>query len=224
MRISLFVLRAASAFALLPGAAALSSHAQTFAAITGTTPVFTGDLPDRVASALPSKHKKTDAPLMYARIRNGVYSVDGMVGKVRLNYDVKAASYLYLFVPGVGTALVSLSPASGAVSVPAAYHEGQLTVRVADHTLNVTGIESLVNDRGAEPAVLFVSLDRGAWKLGRTPMVGYGGATQAPFEWPGALPMTAAAAGAEADEAAAPVPASLLPRRVGYSVPQNGTR
>ena len=223
MRISPLVLRAASLFIVLPHAVAFSSQGQTFSAITGTTPVFTGDLADRVPSALPSHHKKTDAPLMYARIRDGVYSVDGMVGKVRLNYDVKAASYLYLFMPGVGTALVSLSPSSGAVSVPAAYHEGQLTVHIADHTLNVTGIESLVNDRGGEPAALFVSLDRSAWKLGRTPMVGYGRTAEAPFEWPDASAMPVVA-GAAADEAPAPVPASLLPRRAVYRVPQIGTR
>ncbi len=223
MRLSLLFLRAASLLVVLPAGAALSSQGQTFSAITGTTPVFTGDLANRVPSALPPHHKKTDAPLMYARIRDGVYSVDGMVGKVRLNYDVKAASYLYLFMPGVGTALVSLAPSADAVSVPAAYHEGQLTVHVADHTFNVTGIESLVNDRGAVPGTLFVSLDRSAWKLGRTPMLGYGSTVRAPFEWPGVSPVTAVA-GAEADESAAPVPANLLPQRVGYRVPPNGTR
>lgn len=223
MRLSFSALRIAPLFVSLLGAGGPTSEGQTFSAITGTSPTFAGDLADRVPSALPSHHKKTDAPLMYARIRDGVYSVDGMVGKVRLNYDVKAASYLYLFMPGVGTALVSLSPSSGAVSVAAAYHEGQLTVRVADHTLNVTGIESLVNDRGGEPAVLFVSLDRSAWKLGRTPMVGYGRTAQAPFEWPDASPLPVMA-GAAADEAPAPVPASLLPRHAVYRVPQSGTR
>lgn len=221
MRLSSFALRSASLFPLLPGIVALSLQAQTFPATTGTTAVFTGDVPDRIPSALPAHHKKTDAPLMYARVRDGVYSVDGMVGKVRLNYDVKAASYIYLFMPGVGTALVALAPSPDAVSVPAAYHDGQLTVRVADHIFNLTGIESLVNDRGKEPASLFVTLNREAWRLSRRPMVGFGTARQAPYEWPGALPVLAAA---DAEEAPVPMPVSLLPRPATYPVAASGTK
>ncbi len=220
MRISSLLLCAASLFMVLPKAAFLQAHAQTFPAATGEAAVFSNNVPDRVSSALPSHHTKTNAPLMYARIRDGVYSVDGLVGKVRLNYDVKAASYFYLFMPGVGTALVSLAPSADAVSMPAAYHDGQLTVRVADHVFNVTGIESLVNDRGKEPAGMFVTLNRNAWKLGRTPMIGFGTAVQAPYEWPGALP-TPAVTAAEADDAHLPVPASLLPRPGAYRVTAN---
>lgn len=222
MRLSSFAVRSASLFLLLPGAAVLPAYAQTFAAVTGTTPIFAGDVPDRIPSALPAHHKKTDLPLMYARVRDGVYSVDGLVGKVRLNYDVKAANYLYLFVPGVGTALVSLAPSADAVWMPAAYRNGQLTLRVAEHTLNLTGIESLVNDRGKEPASLYVRLDRSAWRLGRTPMVGFGTTTQAPYEWPGAL--AAPAVAADNDAAPVPVPTSLLPRPVAYQVTSNETR
>ncbi len=223
MRISSLLLRAASLLVVLPGAAFLQSHAQTFPAATGEAAVFSSDVPDRIPSALPSHHPRTDMPLMYARIRDGVYSVDGMVGKVRLNYDVNAASYFYLFMPGVGTALVSLAPSLDTVSVPAAYHDGQLTVRVAEHTFNVTGIESLVNERGKEPATIFVTLNRSAWRLGRTPMLGFGTAVQAPYEWPGALP-TPAVAAAAADEAHLPVPASLLPRPGAYQVTANGKK
>ena len=223
MRISSLLLCTASLFVVLPGAAFLQAHAQTFPAATGGAAVFSSDVLNRAPSALPSHHTKTEAPLMYARIRDGIYSVDGLVGKVRLNYDVKAASYFYLFMPGVGTALVSLAPSADAVSMPAAYHNGQLTVRVADHTFNVTGIESLVNDRGKEPAGMFVTLNRNAWRLGRTPRIGFGTATQAPYEWPGVLPTPAAAATA-ADEAHLPVPASLLPRPEAYQMTANEKR
>lgn len=221
MRLSFSALWSASLLVLLPGTA-FTSYAQTFPAATGGPAVFSTDVPDRVASALPAHHKKTDAPLMYARIRDGVYSVDGMVGKVRLNYDVKAARYFYLFMPGVGTALVSLAPSGDAVSVPAAYKDGQLTVRVAEHTFNVTGIESLVNDQGKEPATLFVTLNRNAWRLSRTPMVGFGTAMQAPYQWPGVLPASAVAA-ADSDEGTLPVPASLLPRPAALHEAANGT-
>lgn len=221
MRFSSFAFRAAALLAFLPGSAVVPSQAQTFPAATGGAATFSSDLAARIPSPLPPHHTKTDAPLMYARIREGVYSVDGMVGKVRLNYDVKAASYIYLFMPGVGTALVALAPSPDAVSVPAAYHDGQLTVRVADHIFNLTGIESLVNDRGKEPASLFVTLNREAWRLSRRPMVGFGTARQAPYEWPGALPVLAAA---DAEEAPVPMPVSLLPRPATYPVAASGTK
>ncbi len=222
MRVSLSFVCAALLSVLLPGGVALRAEAQTFSAIRGIAPVFAGDFTDRAPGALPPHHEKTAAPLMYARIRDGVYSIDGLVGKVRLNYDVKAAGYLYLFMPGVGTALVSVAPSADAVSVPAAYDDGQLTVHIADHTINVTGIQSLVTDDGKEPAVLFVSLDRSAWKLSRTPMLGYGSSVEAPYQWPGTLPV-ARPAMVGTEEAPVRVPASLLPRPLAYS-PQSGTR
>lgn len=221
MRLSSFACCAAALFIFLPGSAFLPSHAQTFPAATGEAAVFSSNLPNRIPSALPPHHTRTDAPLIYARVRDGVYSVDGMVGKVRLNYDVKAASYFYLFMPGVGTALVSLAPSTDAVSVPAAYHDGQLTVRVAGHTFNLTGIESLVNDSGKEPAALYVTLNREAWRLSRRPMVGFGNAVQAPYEWPGALPTPPTT---DAKEMPAPVPSNLLPRPTTYPVAANGMR
>lgn len=217
MRLSGAFLRSTSLLALLSGSITLAASAQSFAAAAGTSPALTGDIPLSVPSALPPHHKKTDAPLIYARVRDGIYSVDGMVGKVQLNYDVKAANYLYLFVPGVGTALVSLAPSHDSISVPAAYHDSELTFRVAGHTLNLTGVESLVNDKGKTPTALYVQLDRESWKLNRTPMIGFGNTAMAPYQWPGALPEQLSA---QPDEAAAPAPPkSLLPRTVAYRVP-----
>lgn len=223
MRFSSVSLRSAALLSLLSGSLCLSLPAQTFAAATGTTPIYTGDIPPSVPSALPAHHRKTDAPLIYARVRNGIYSVDGMVGKVQLNYDVKGANYLYLFVPGVGTALVSLAPSTDAVSVPAAYHDGELTLRIGDHTLNLTGVESLVNDNGKTPAKVFVLLDRESWKLNHTPMLGFGMTAKAPYEWPGALPQQADA-DPQPEVVRLPVPVSLLPRKVSYQVPAAALR
>ncbi len=191
--------------------------AQTFAAGTSARPELGGDVPVRVPSALPSHHKKTDAPLLYARVREGIYSVDGMVGKVKLNYDVRGASYLYFFVPGLGTAVVSLEPSGEGVPEPGAYHDGELTMRAGEHTLNLTGVESLVDDKGKQPGRVYVRLDRSSWRLSRAPMLGFGTVSQAPYEWPGALPSQTAATGT--GEATLPVPPNLLPRKVAYQAP-----
>ena len=67
-----------------------------------------------------------------------------------------------------------------------------------------------MDDRGKEPSALYVRLDRGSWRLARTPTVGFGSAVLAPYEWPGALPP--AASTAQTDAPSLPVPASLLPR------------
>ena len=40
----------------------------------------------------------------------GCLTIDGMVAKVQLNYDIERTGYMYFFVPGVGTAVVSMSP------------------------------------------------------------------------------------------------------------------
>lgn len=223
MRLSCVSLRSASLLAALAAAASLSLPAQTFAAASGTTPVLGGDFTPSVPSALPSHHRKSDAPLIYARVRNGIYSVDGMVGKVQLNYDIKGANFLYLFVPGVGTALVSLEPATDAISVPAACHDSELTLHIDGHRLNLTGVESLVNDKGKEPANVYVRLDPESWKLNRTPMVGFGMTAAAPYEWPGALPAQAVTAHT-VETAPLPVPVSLLPRTVAYQVPATALR
>ena len=211
-----FVLLAVLAFVVAPLCRA--SIAQTVAAPTGTLPVLRHGIPERIPSTLPLHLKKTDLPLMYARLRDGVYSVDGRVGKVQLNYDVRAAGYLYLFVPGVGTALLSLAPSPDAVSMPAAYKDGELTVRAGDHTLNLTGVESLVDDRGKPPTKLYVRLDRGSWGLSRTPMVGFGTVNDAPYEWPEAQRPESA------EDSPLPVPASLLPRKLAFQVPAAAPR
>ena len=139
------------------------------------------------------------------------------MGKVKLNYDVRGVRYLYFFVPGLGTAVVSLEPSVEGISEQGIYQDGELTVRVGEHTLNLTGVESLVNDKGKQPAHLYVRLDRNSWRLSRSPMLGFGAAAQSPYEWPGALAVQPSPE--DAGQVSLPVPPSLLPRKVAYQVP-----
>src|ERR1700723_452370 len=47
-------------------------------------------------------------------ITRGTLTVDGMTGKAALNYEIKDLKYIYFFVPGIGTTVVSNSPFPGA--------------------------------------------------------------------------------------------------------------
>ena len=204
---SLSALRSLSAVALTCGLSALASPAQTFSARVGTTPapmIVADSTAGRVT--VPGHNRRTEEKLIYARVRDGVYTVDGMVAKIRLNYDVHGFRYMYLFVPGVGTAVVSVTPNADALTTPATLQGDALTFSADGHRFSLTGV-SLASDRGQAPAHLYVRLDRSAWRLSRTAMVGFGDRAELPYQWPGALPTEQA----EESQSVPPVPASLLP-------------
>jgi len=209
MRIPSSLLRPAAAVAVFGSLAPLSFHAQTLAAVTGTEAVITATPEAHHRVNVPGHHKKADETLLYGQVRNGVYTVDGMVAKVQLNYDVNGANFLYLFVPGVGTAIVSTAADPDAVVTQAKLQDDQLSFTVGDHHFNLTGI-TLASNRGTAPAHLYVKLDRAAWRLNRQPMVGFGTVAALPYAWPAALP-PANSAQAEEPQIAPPVPSSLLP-------------
>ena len=192
----------------------ISMGAQTFSATTGTEAVITITPAPRAATVnVPGHRRSAEEKLLFGRVRDGVYTVDGMVAKVQLNYDFNGVGFLYLFVPGVGTAVISAAPAHDAVTTEAALKDGELFFTVGEHTFKLTGV-ALASDRGTVPAHLYARLDRGAWKLGRQPMVGFGNLAAMPYQWPGALP-AAPAAHTEETEVIPPVPASLLPSTTG---------
>ncbi len=202
------VARSVAALATALSLSSLAASAQTFSAnVTARAPAMI--VADNSAGhvSVPGHHHDAQERLIYARVRDGVYTVDGMVAKIRLNYDVQGANYMYLFVPGVGTALVSVAPEADAVVAPASLHDDELTFSLDGHRFNLTGV-ALESDKGQPPAHLYVRLDRSAWRLSRMPMVGFGNRAALPYEWPGALHQEQA----QDDQTAPPVPSSLLPR------------
>lgn len=203
---STLIRSAAVAFALCGLAAPVSLSAQAFAANAVTEAPSLPSVDH--SSQAPWHHRKTEDKLIYGHVREGVYTVDGMVAKVQLNYNVDGANYLYMFVPGVGTAVISTTADQDGVSHEAALRGDELSFMVDGHHFNLTGV-ALANNKGQAPAHLFVRLDRSAWRLNRQPMVGFGNLAELPYEWPGALPP--AAAQVEESRAVPPVPASLLP-------------
>ena len=175
--------------------ALIGGSAQCFAAAAGT-----GALP------VPAHHAAAEESRMTARVRDGVYTVDGMVAKVKLNYDVQDSSFVYLFVPGLGTAVVSATPAPDAMVTPVALQDDELNFVVGGHHFDLTGV-NLASDKGTVLTHLYVHLDRSAWRLSRLPMIGFGNRAAMPYEWPGALPPESA----EETQALPPIPANLLP-------------
>lgn len=206
-----FLFAHSAAFVLAMGfPATLRMAAQTFAATTGAEAVITATPAPRAATVnVPGHRRSADEQLLFGRVRDGVYTVDGMVAKVKLNYDMAGVRFLTMFVPGMGTAVISATPPPDAVVSQAALKDGELTFTAGEHRFKLTGI-ALASNRGTVPAHLYARLDRSAWQLGRQPMVGFGNLGAMPYQWPGALPATAAAH-TEETEVSPPVPASLLP-------------
>ena len=190
------------------GLICLGALAQTFAAaVRGPSRAMVVASSGSQFSAPGHAHKSSER-LIYGRLRNGMFTVDGMVAKVRLNYDVKGSTYMYLFVPGVGTAIISMAPDGTALFSPATLHTNELTFDMDGHNFNLSGV-SLAGKEGQPPAHMYVRMDHMAWHLSRTAMVGFGNRAERPYEWPGALPTQSAE---EESLAVPPVPASLLPK------------
>jgi hypothetical protein len=132
--------------------------------------------------------------LISADIRDGMLEVDGMVAKVHLNYDIKHVGYLYFYVPGVGTAIVTRMPMSGAVRVKDAFRGSNLAFSVGGHSFQLSSEADLLSDSEnnekaekkdkGEKEDAYVWLDTKTTVLDRNPMMGFGNTTEAPYVWP----------------------------------------
>ncbi len=187
--------------------------AQTFAANTGTDPAVMATPATKTKLVAPGRHRSLEQNKLYGRVRNGAYTVDGMVAKLKLNYDIDGVNHLYFFVPGVGTAVLSAVAPTDEVANEAELHGNDLSFIAGDHRFKVTGI-ALAGIKGSAPEHLFVRLDRAAWQLGRQPMLGFGDAAEMPYTWPGSLAAPTAPAPAEESRLAPPLPPALLPSPV----------
>jgi len=195
------------ALAIFTCAGATTLNAQAFAS-SGTTAGSTTPISNKPATAWHDTQLPEDK-LINADVRDGVLVVDGLVGKVHLNYTIKHAGYLYFYVPGVGTAVVSRVQMGSAEKVKDAFHGNTLTFNVDGHSFELTNQGSILNDKGGKMDA-YVSLDTKTEGIDRSPMMGYGNTTRAPYVWPLSAP--------EAKDTYAhfvqppPMPANLLPR------------
>jgi hypothetical protein len=115
-------------------------------------------------------------------ISRGILTVDGMTVKAGLNYEIKDLKYVYVYVPGLGTIVVSSDPFPAAVEQKNAFNDKTLTVTVGDHTVQLTSENRLL---GKVPQSGFVLVDKSFSIPTKFPVMGYGPIRVAPYAWPG---------------------------------------
>ncbi len=162
--------------------------------------------------------EKTKPPKMTPMsVARGTFTVDGVIGKAELNYDIADLKFLYLYVPGMGVTVVSNQPFPGSKEQKDAFDGNTLTVRADDHTLQLASDKRLL-DKKPEPAYVLVNRD---FKLpSRYPEVGYGATTKTPYSWPGSR----ANAQLTGVVAPPPVPRNLQPKLLMQPCPKGEMR
>ena len=121
-------------------------------------------------------------------IAGGTYTVDGVIGKAALNYDIADLKYIYLYVPGIGVTVISNEAFPGAKEQPNAFSDKTLTVVVGEHTLQLASDKPLMKEK--KPVSAFVLVDRDTTLPSRFPVMGYGTLRKPPYAWPGSKPGT----------------------------------
>jgi hypothetical protein len=160
-------------------------------------------------------HDAMPSRLISAHIRDGILTVDGMVAKVELNYDIEHTGYMYFFVPGVGTAVVSMSPIADAEKVPNAFDGSTLAFKVDGHTFELSSENNMLSKRKDKAkADVYVRLDKSTVAVSRYPQMGFGDTTQSPYVWPLSAPEPKSKEKAGYVVPPPPMPASVLPRTV----------
>jgi hypothetical protein len=169
----------------------------------------------RASNSIPSqgqtRHDPVPNRLISVQVHDGVLAIDGMVAKVQLNYEIQRTGYMYFFVPGMGTAVVSLAPLADTVKVKNAFDGSKLTFVAGGHTFELTSKGNLLTKDKSKTDV-YVRLDSSTVAVGRYPMMGFGNTTEAPYVWPLSGP-------AMKDTTAhfvtpPPMPSSVLPQTV----------
>lgn len=115
-------------------------------------------------------------------ISRGILTVDGLTGKAALNYEIKDLKYIYFYVPGIGTTVVSNDPFPGAVEQKHAFDDKTLTVNIGEHVIQLSSDNRLL---GKVPESAFVLVDKYFTVPTKFPVMGYGPIRVAPYAWPG---------------------------------------
>ena len=149
--------------------------------------------------------KEKPPKMVPVKIIQGTFTVDGVVGKARLNYDIADLKYIYMYVPGIGVVVVSNLPFPGAKEEQGAFDDKALTVAVGEHKLELASDEKLLAEK--KPTSAFVRIDRDSSLPSRFPVIGYGTLRVAPYAWPGAKRAAVVAGVVQAP----PLPKDLTP-------------
>ena len=138
----------------------------------------------------PKKTCRIKLPKMTpVNITDGTLTVDGMIAKVGLNYQIADLKYLYFWVPGTGIYVVGDKPFPNAKEEPAAFHGHTLTVTVNDRSVQLYSDQFLLKKERKEISA-WVLLDPTLAAPSddphfRSPTFGWGVSPAAPYSWPG---------------------------------------
>jgi hypothetical protein len=146
----------------------------------------------------------------------GTLTVDGWTGKARLNYDIPDLKYVYIYAPGIGTAIVSRSSFPGAKEQAAAFNGQTLKVTVEGHSIEVWSEKRLLEKK---PLSAWVAVDRTFMLPGKFPVFGYGALAVPPYGWPGSKLGTAYNGTVQAP----PLPRELTPTLLPTPCPSGMT-
>ncbi len=117
-------------------------------------------------------------------ISRGTLTVDGMIGKAEMNYEIADFKYLYLYAPGIGTLVVSNEPFTGGKQEKGAFNRNALTVTTSGHVLQLASDQWLLGKK-QKVAPAYVMVDRNFNLPSSFPVVGYGATLKQPYAWPG---------------------------------------
>ncbi len=166
-------------------------------------------------------HVKKEKPpkTVSVAISRGTLTVDGMTGKAALNYDISDLKYIYVYAPGIGTAVVSNVTFPGATQQATAFDGHTLTVTVGDHTLQIYSDRPLLG-KGKKKEPAFVLVDRDFLLPSKYPVMGFGSTRKVPYAWPGAKANAKLAGPVEPP----PLPKNLLPVQLLAACPAGQMR
>lgn len=162
------------------------------------------------------KVKKEKPPkLVPVDIVHGKLTIDGLIAKAGLNFQIIDLKYFYIWVPGLGTAIVSNQPFAGATLEGGALDSNTLTVTVDGHKLELScdrpllvtkeekkeeskeerdeakqkpvKVDAKKPNKKDKPVAMYVAIDRNWQKPSSYPEFGYGDLSKAPYSWPGTL-------------------------------------
>lgn len=159
-----------------------------------------------IAKTKKDKKKIHEPRALDAHITSGTLTVDGMIAKARLNYDVNT-SYLYFFIPGTGTVVVAQEKFDKAEKQEKAFRGESLVVQAGGHTIELASQQSIASNKGRDA---WVYLDTNyQYPDQRYPVVGFGSTRNAPYNWPGSKAAPTVETGRNN---APPIPQNLMPK------------
>jgi hypothetical protein len=172
----------------LPSAAAAAADGTATSAATadGAMPKVEPKMQRNIFGKMkPVKEKAPKA--VPVTIVHGELTVDGLIAKAGLNFQILDMRYFYIWVPGLGTTIISNEPFPGSQIQEGALNGPTMTVSVEGHQLQLACDGNMLDGKKPKPLSLFVALDRNFDKSSNYPEFGYGTVLKPPYSWPATL-------------------------------------